>query len=228
MQEVFIYLDDSGVLHNNSNNRYFIYAGYFFLSKKEKDRALATYRAAVNRVNKHPETELKAYGAKGKTKRYLVSTLGNYESFGCIVDTRRVYPTIMHNKKSIHRYKDYCIKRAAKNKIIELINKKALDQTKPVTFRFFIDNQHTSTDGLYNLKESIHEELSVGITNFDYGIYHYPLFQSEVLVQTSFCDSRNHYLIQASDMLANCLFTKYNYRPSLHYTYLNHTEIILP
>jgi len=227
-QEVFIYLDDSGTLHDNAAGHFFVYAGYIFLSKKEKDSALARYRAAVRRLNKTPEKEFKAYGARGKDKRYLVSILKEYESFSCVVDKERVYKSIMSSKKSIHRYKDYCIKRAAKAKLVNLINRKKIDPNTPIILRFFIDNQPTSTDGIYNLRESIREELSAGIANFDYGTFHKPLFNSKVTVDTNFCDSRINPLIQASDMLANCIFTKYNYRPMLNHGHNSHTEISLP
>ncbi len=227
-QELFIYLDDSGTLHANAAGEFFIYAGYIFLSKKEKDAALSKYRAAVRRLNKTPEKEFKAYGARGKDKRYLVSLLKECESFSCVVDKRRVYGSIMSYKKSIHRYKDYCIKRAAKAKLMDLINRKKIDPNLPIVLRFFIDNQPTSTDGIYNLRESIREEFSAGIANFDYGTFHRPLFNSDVTVYTQFCDSRNSPLIQASDMLANCIFTKYNYRPELKHNHINHTEISLP
>jgi len=120
-----------------------VYAGYIFLSKKSKDAALSKYRAAVRRINKNPEKEFKAYGATGKQKRFLLSTLKDYESFSCIVDKSRVYESIMSSKKSIHRYKDYCIKRIAKAKLIELINKKLIDPSIPITLRLFIDN-HTA------------------------------------------------------------------------------------
>lgn len=116
-QEVFIYLDDSGTLHDNAAGEFFAYAGYIFLSKKEKDAALVKYRAAVKRLNKTPEKEFKAYGARGKDKRYLVSILKEHESFSCVVDKKRVYGSIMSSKKSIHRYKDYCIKTSHKSQI---------------------------------------------------------------------------------------------------------------
>ena len=208
-QEVFIYLDDSGTLHDNAAGEVFVYAGYIFLSKKEKDAALAKYRAAVRRLNKTPEKEFKAYGARGKDKRYLVSIMKNYESFSCVVNKKRVYESIMSSKKSIHRYKDYCIKRAAKAKLIDLINRKKINPNSPIVLRFFIDNQPTSTDGIY-------------------GTFHKPLFNSSVTVHTKFCDSRISPLIQASDMLANCIFTKYNYRQKLNHNHNNHTEISLP
>lgn len=226
-QEVFIYLDDSGTLHKNAAGQFFVYAGYVFVSKREKDKALAIYRAAARQCNKTGK-ELKAFGTKGKTKRFLVSALREFESFSCVVDKRRVYPYIMNNKKSIHRYKDYCIKRAAKAKLVSLISRKIINPDEPIILRFFVDNQPTSTDGVYNLRESIKEELKSGIANFDYGVVHEPIFTNDVEVQTSFCDSRIHFLIQASDMLANCIFVKYNYNHKVKHNHPNHTELILP
>lgn len=85
IQEVFIYLDDSGVLHKNEPNRFFAYAGYVFLSQKEKDHALAKYRAAVKNSRKSNK-ELKAFNASNGQKRYLLSTMKQFESFSCVVD----------------------------------------------------------------------------------------------------------------------------------------------
>lgn len=85
IQEVFIYLDDSGVLHKNEPNRFFAYAGYVFLSQKEKDHALAKYRATVKNSRKNNK-ELKASNASNGQKRYLLSTMKQFESFSCVVD----------------------------------------------------------------------------------------------------------------------------------------------
>ncbi|MCL2094553.1 DUF3800 domain-containing protein [Candidatus Saccharibacteria bacterium] len=227
-QQIFIYLDDSGVLHRNSDEQFFIYAGYVFLSKREKDKALALYRNAAKKLQATRHQEIKAHGLKGSNKKFLLSRLSNYESFSCVVNKSKVYPSIMCNKNSIHRYKDYCIKRAAKAKIANMINRKLIDPGQPTVLRFFIDNQHTSTDGIYNLHESIREEFRNGIANFDYGIIHPALFTSGLEVHITFCDSRNHYLVQASDMLANSIFTKYNYRNNLQHRQKNHHETPLP
>ena len=227
MQELFIFLDDSGVLHKNAREQYFVYAGYVFLSKKQKDYALAKYRAANWKVHKG-KNELKACRAKGKTKRFLLSNMKDFESFGCVVDKTRVYSRIMDRKKSIHRYKDYCIKRAIKVKLQDLIARGVINADVSTNLHFYIDNQPTSTDGVYNLRESIREELSSGIANFDYGTFYRPLFNDSVVVSTDFCDSRYNYLIQASDMLANCIFSKYNYKPDLNHGHLHHSEILLP
>jgi len=231
-REIFFYLDDSGVLHKNAEERYFVYAGYVFPSKKEKDRALAKYRWAVRQLKRvrhsRLDKEIKAYRAKPKTKRFLVSQLSEFESLSCIVDKSRVYGSILDAKKSIHRYKDYCIKRAARAKLEDLVTRGIIDPDEDITIRFFIDNQPTSTDGVYNLRESIKEELKNGIANFDYGVFHSPIFRGKLGICTTFCDSKNHYLIQASDFLANNIFTRRNYDSEILHKQKHHTEILLP
>lgn len=227
-QEVFIYLDDSGVLHKNSTEKFFVYAGFIFLSKKEKDRALAIYRSATRKLQKGKTEEIKACNIKGSKKRFLLSQLAHFESFSCVVNKGKIYDSIIDNKKSIHRYKDYCIKRAAKVKLANMIDRRLIDPDQPTVLRFFIDNQPTSTDGIYNLRESIREEFQSGIANFDYGIRYPTLFYGDLEVKTEFCDSSSHPLIQASDMLANNIFTKFNYKNNLKHRQQNHTEISLP
>ncbi len=231
-QEIFFYLDDSGVLHKNAEERYFVYAGYVFLSKKEKDSALAKYRWAVRKVKRdddgEKDDEIKAFRAKIKTKRFLVTQLKNFESVSCIVDKSRVYESILSAKKSIHRYKDYCIKRAAKAKLEDLICRGVIDPSVETKVRFFIDNQPTSTDGVYNLRESIREEFRNGIANFDYGSMYPPIFRGKLEICTTFCDSKKHYLIQASDMLANNIFIRKNYNAEVFHKQKHHTEILLP
>jgi len=230
-QEYLVYLDDSGVLHKNAAGQFFIYAGYIFLSKKEKDAALANYRSAARQVRQSlriASQEAKAYVLSGKQKRFLNSRLAQYESFSCVVDKTRVYESILNNKKSIHRYKDYCLKRASKNKIRDLINRGLVDPTLPTAIRFFIDNQPTSTDGIYNLRESIREEFQNGIANFDYGIRYDALFSGPVQIFTTFCDSSKNFLIQASDILANSLFTKYNFGRSFEIPHSHYIETRLP
>lgn len=36
MQEIFMFFDDSGVLHRNAPNKFFVYAGYSFIGCDSK------------------------------------------------------------------------------------------------------------------------------------------------------------------------------------------------
>lgn len=66
-----------------------------------------------------------------------------------------------------------------------LINTGRIDAAKSTELNIFIDQQHTSTDGFYNLEESIKEEFVNGIKNLDYGSFHPPLFTGAVIIKAA-------------------------------------------
>ncbi len=220
-------MDDSGVLHRNSGDKFFIYAGYVFKTKRQKDAALCRYRAAELSLSS-TKKEVKACKLKPTAKRYLNSVLRDDESFGCVVRIGRVYERIMQDKQSIHRFKDYCIKLAIKAKISALLAAQKISAEEDINIHLFIDNQPTSTNGYYNLCESIREEFQHGVDNFDYSAHHAPIFHHHVEVSATFCDSARTVLIRASDLLANALYTKYNHRPELKLSNRHYCQIDLP
>lgn len=65
-----------------------------------------------------------------------------------------------------------------------------------------IDEQTTKTNGYYNLKDSIFEELKYGIYNFNYANAYLPLINSELEVKICYQKSEKSYLIQAADLIA--------------------------
>lgn len=213
-QLINIFLDDSGIFTANNSDAYFVYAGYVFLSREERLDANREYRTLSDRIHKDIRHfgELKARDLEGtKHKRSLVKVLKDYESLACVISLRSVRASIMQNKLSIHRYKDYALKIAIKRKLESLINKGLIDADVDTELNIFIDEQHTSTDGFYTLEESIREEFVNGIHNLDYGSFYPPLFSANVTIKVKFCDSSKNYLIQASDMLANRMNTSFNY-----------------
>ncbi|RBT56138.1 DUF3800 domain-containing protein [Enterococcus hirae] len=212
MQKVYFYFDDSGVLHKNDPNRYFVYAGLFFLDNNSKDKFKRKYFSINKEIKKHLglEGELKACFIKDpKYKASLFRTMKYENTMGLTVDIERVYSNILSSKKSIHRYKDYVLKRLVKEELKYHIRLGNLDPSEDIQINICVDEQATATDGFYSLKDSIFEELKKGIVNFDYGSFHEPLFTSEVKVNVSYCNSANNYLIQASDILANRLWTSF-------------------
>lgn len=209
MQNITVYVDDSGVLHRNEN--YFIYAGYIFLNKESKESAKRKYRTLLKKIDEQLiwNKEYKAAELNVKHKRALYNVLKGYHSFGVCIKNDRIFDSIMSDKKSRTRYKDYALKRAIKEKIVVLINEKLIDPNQPVKFHFLIDQQGTATDGLYGFSESVKEEFSRGIINFNYGRTHEPIFKNKCDVRTEYCDSSKNYLIQAADILANRLRASY-------------------
>lgn len=212
-QIVNVFLDDSGVFTKGQDD-YFVYAGYVFVGSAAKDEAKRRYRSLSDSIRKKigHTGELKAKHLAGtKHKRALAKVLEDYESLTCVITLPSIKQSIMENKLSIHRYKDYAIKITIKRKLETLINAGHIDPIKDTELNIYIDEQHTSTDGFYNLKESIREEFVNGIRNLDYGSFHPPLFSGEVVIRVQFCDSSSNYLVQASDILANRMHTSFNY-----------------
>ncbi|MER2001248.1 MAG: DUF3800 domain-containing protein [Carnobacterium inhibens] len=209
MQEISIFVDDSGVLHSNED--YFIYAGYIFLDKESKEDAKRKYRDVLSKIDKQLLTgeEYKASGLSTKHKRSLYNVLKEYHSFGVCIRNNDVYDNIMSVKESRTRYKDYALKRGIKTKIEYLISENYIDPDVPVKFNVFIDQQGTASNGLYSFSESVKEEFVNGIINFNYNKMHRPIFFSSFEITTHYCDSSQNYLIQAADILANRLRASY-------------------
>lgn len=232
-QTISIYLDDSGVFTTGNSSRFFVYGGYSFTNNRDRLTAKSIYKGRVNEIrgslDLDPSDELKAAILSPGHKRSLFEVVKRYNSVDVAVDLSSVYPSIFENKLAIHRYKDYALKRLVKAEIERLIGSGEVDPYKPADLRVYIDQQHTSTDGYYTLSESISEELNHGIHNFEYGVFHAPIFKAPISVKIEFCDSAHNYLIQASDILANRIFTAYNYNlPKLTRNIPFHTHLDLP
>ena len=210
-QKVYFFFDDSGVLHQKEASGYFVYGGYVFTSREELDVAKHKYIHANRLLKKElsREDELKAAGLKPKHKRALFMSVREYESISCSVEIGRVFSSILSDKKSICRYKDYVLKRCIKAKLLDLIKQGRIRADESISIEVNIDEQLTATDGYYNLQDSIKEELQHGIHNFDYGTFHKPVFEAEVDITIRYCESKNYYLIQASDILANRIWTSF-------------------
>lgn len=210
-QEVFFFFDDSGVLHKNEPSGYFVYAGYVFTSRKELESAKRKYINANKKIKEKlgRTDELKAANLQARHKRSLYNAVRSYSSVAVAVQISRVYDHILGNKKSICRYKDYVLKRCVKAKLKNLIELGVIDRNKDIAIFVYIDEQLTATNGYYDLRDSIKEELQHGIINFDYGTTYPKIFESNVTVNIQYCDSSTNYLIQASDILANRIWTSY-------------------
>lgn len=229
-QEVFFFFDDSGVLHTNEPSGFFVYAGYIFTNRNMLEAAKRKYihankmlKRALNRVD-----ELKAANLKAKHKRALFNSVAEFDSISVAVDISRVYQYILSDKKSICRYKDYILKRCVKEKLKALIADGVISKDEDIKISIFIDEQLTATNGYYDLRDSIAEELEHGIANFDYGIKHPHLFDAHVTVNIQYCNSSQNYLIQASDILANRIWTSYRVNNRNLRKIGNHTSLTFP
>ena len=181
-QEVIFFFDDSGVLHKNELSGYFVYAGYVFTNRNELDSAKRKYIHA-NKMLKNAlcvSTELKASNLVPKHKRSLYNSVKDYRSVAAVVEISRLYDYVIENKKSICRYKDYILKRCIKNELELMITDGILSKNEDITISIYIDEQLTATNGYYDLRDSIKEELKHGIINFNYGISYPNVFDANV------------------------------------------------
>ena len=229
-QEVYFFFDDSGVLHRNESSGHFVYAGYVFTSRKELDIAKRKYINANKQIRRATQMngELKASRLAAKHRRSLFNVLKQYQSISVEVNINKVYDHILANKKSICRYKDYILKRAVKSKLQDLIRQGVLNKDEDINIEICVDEQLTSTNGYYDLRDSIVEELQHGITNWDYGVTHQKVFNGRVTVSLKYCESKKNYLIQASDILANRIWHSYKEsKPDLR-SMPNHTRLTFP
>lgn len=210
-QEVIFFFDDSGVLHKHEPSGYFVYAGYVFTNRQELEIAKRRYINANKKLKQAlgRTDELKAANLSAKHKRALFNSVRKYDSVAVAVNISRVYDYILADKKSICRYKDYVLKRCVKSQLEKLIADNHISRDEDITISIYIDEQLTATNGYYDLRDSIMEELQHGIMNFDYGITHPHVFNSNVSVKIQYCDSSRNYMIQASDILANRIWTSF-------------------
>lgn len=210
-QEIYINLDDSGKL--SAKEKISVYAGIIFLSKNEKDKFITQYRKIINEIKcsycsekKGKCTkkckEIKNTNIKNSHKRRIMNYISKYYTIALVIDNTKVYNHIINNKASKGRYIDYTIRRLIKSTIEELIKDKKINPYKNVRLIINIDEQSTKSNGYYNLKDGLIEELLHGIINFNYDITHKNILYGKLDISLSYQDSGKSYLVQASDLIA--------------------------
>lgn len=213
MQTIYINIDDSGKLVDSE--KVSIYAGLAFTSKKEKDKFITQYRSIVKDIKcKYCQQdisvcssnkdcpELKHNMLKPKHNRQLMNYIKKYSVICCIINNDKVYPNIKNNTASRGRFLDYSLKLLIKQVIKSLIKEERINPNLPIKLIINIDEQTTKTNGYYNLRDGIIEELKYGIFNYNYGFFNVPIVNSDLDVEVCYQKSEKSYLIQASDLVA--------------------------
>lgn len=244
LQTLYINIDDSGKLVNSE--KVSIYAGLVFTSKNEKDKFITQYRSITKNIkckycnsditicnNNKSCPELKHNMLKTKHNRQLMNYIKKYSILCCVINNDKVYSNIKENTASRGRFLDYSLKLLVKQTIKGLIKENRINPNLPLKLILNIDEQTTKTNGYYNLKDSIIEELKYGIFNYNYGIYNTPIINSDLEVNVCYQKSEKSYLIQASDLIAGTVRKLYlnNINDFLEFTkrteFINY-RIILP
>lgn len=219
-QIVCINIDDSGKLVETE--KVAIYAGLVFTSKKEKDKFITQYRSIVNNIrckycsqdistcsSNKSCPELKHNNLKPQHNRQLMNYIKKYSVVCCVINNDKVYPNIKSDTASRGRFLDYALKLLIKETFKGLIRQKLIDPNKPVKLVLNIDEQTTKSNGYYNLKDSIMEELKYGIFNFNYSTTYKPILNDSLEIVLHYQKSDKSYLIQASDLVAGTIRRTY-------------------
>lgn len=212
-QTIYINIDDSGKLVNSE--KVSIYAGLVFTSKKEKDKFITQYRSIVESIKcKYCKEniikcntnktcpELKHNMLKPKHNRQLMNYIKKYSILCCIINNDNVYSRIKSDTASRGRFLDYSLKLLIKQTVKGLIKENRINPNLPVRLVINIDEQTTKTNGYYNLRDSIIEELKYGIFNYNYGFFNTPIINGYLEVNVCYQKSEKSFLIQASDLVA--------------------------
>lgn len=206
-QEIYINLDDSGKL--TFKEHISVYAGLVFLSKSEKDKFITQYRSIIRDIkcnyckecnNRCPE--IKNTNIIKKDKRRLMNYIKKYYRIALIIKNDEVYEHIKENKAAKGRFIDYAIRRLIKETIKKLIECQYINPKKPLKVIINIDQQSTKSNGYYNLRDGLIEELKYGIINYNYSIKIDPIMMSDLEIVVSYQDSGKSYLVQGADLLA--------------------------
>ncbi|VEU59578.1 DUF3800 domain-containing protein [Mesomycoplasma neurolyticum] len=205
-QKIYFYLDDSGVMHQNSKDNYFVYAGYLFLSEEKTKHAKYIYlkneKSIKTKYPQHPE--LKASLIKPKHKLFLSKILKepNFLKISIISDFKKFSYIDFNDIASINRFKDFLIKLLIKKIMVKLKNEKLIDINSLIDIYIIIDNQTIKSNGYYKLNDLILAELLGEFsTNFNFPI----LQKNKVNLKLKYQDSKTSILVRASDMVANTL-----------------------
>lgn len=201
--DIYIYIDESGVLHKNATDDKFVYAGLIFFNKKEKDKAATQFKKIEKKISSGYDGELKANRIDKKHKRALFNCIKKEKRFIIYISIDQMYESSLGDKRSIQRFKDYSLARTIK----ESLRFYEVPQSQLVNLHLLVDEQNICTNGRYNLKESIVEELFSGKYNGYHGFIK-PYFNIRGTVKVQYCDSNNVALIRGADILANRKFGK--------------------
>lgn len=205
---IFVYSDESGVF-DKVHNDYFVFASIICFGKSEKDnwtRRYSSVERTLRKSNSLQDIELKACILDNKQKGTLFRSLNNYRKFAVIIKQKSVFDSIFKDKKSKQRYLDFAYKIAVKNAFEFAIKNNEIKSTEVTDLHFYVDEHSTATNGRYELRESLEGEFKNGTHNWNYTTYFPPLFENLNSVDVVFCNSKQHYLVRASDIIANRIY----------------------
>ena len=207
--DLFIYSDESGVF-DVTHNEYFVFGGILFIGKEEKENFNRKYLHAERCLRWKPEykelPEIKASVLKPGDRQKLYRSMNQCIKFGIVINQKKLLTSIFAEKKSKQRYLDYAYKIGVKRLLKSLLDDQTISIEEIDTIHVVVDEHTTATNGLYELRESILQELKYGMHNYTWDKFFPPMFPSLKDVTVDYVDSSKKPLVRAADIVANKLY----------------------
>lgn len=193
---IFVYLDESGSIHKNSNTKYFAVGGYFVF-EKDKNKITSLYKKLNKEIKDNRnipiDKEIKSYDMSDDEKIKIFEKIQDVDTFyGCGM----VFEKAMMKKEIVESniFFNYAVKLLFKDCIIPLLNLNQINDN--VEFILSIDNRNIRVGELNNLETYLKTEFC--IENFDFKITYY--------------DSATNFGIQLADLTINTFYNSYKDR----------------
>lgn len=193
--KIYVYLDESGSIHKNSNSPYFAVGGYFVL-KDEKNKVISKYkkRNKSMKEKRHADrnTEIKAIHMNKQEKIDLFREVQDISSF---IAVAKVFQKQIMKKEIMESniFFNYAVKLLFNDCILSLINYKRIPN---LDFIVSIDNRNIRVGDLKNLENYLNTEFCLESIHFSITYY----------------DSASHFGIQLADLVVNTFYNAYKNR----------------
>lgn len=207
---LYVYSDESGVFDKKTNS-FFVFAGIILTSKEDRNKLKNKYLTLEKSIKYDKEisskVELKASNIANKTKKRLYSYLKDVIKFSVVINLQKLFD--YKGKDNKQRYLDYAFKIGFK-RTLKKLEKDGLIRLNDIERIFIECDEHTiSTSGIYDLRDSIYNELKYGITNFNKNAQYGAIIPELVDVEVKYLDSKNNALIRCADIVSNFVYTSY-------------------
>ena len=190
--KIYVYLDESGSIHKNSNTKFFAVGGYFIF-KEDKNKATSLYKRINKEIkntrNIRMDKEIKSYDMLDIEKIKIFNEVQDIETFYGIA---KVFEKTLMKKEIVHSniFFNYAVKVLFSDCIVPLLNLVQINES--IEFIVSIDNRNIRVGEINNLETYLKTEFC--LERFDFKITYY--------------DSKTNFGIQLADLVVN---TFYNY-----------------
>ena len=188
---LYVYLDESGSIHKNSNTKYFSVGGYFTF-EKYRLKITSLYKK-INKLVKDErkikiDKEIKSYDYLTKEKQLIFSSMENipgFYGFSKVFDKEKMQKGIVDS----NIFYNYAVKLIFSDIIFPLLKSYTDEQ---IEIKLLCDNRNVRVGDLKNLENYLNTEFC--LNNYVFSVSYY--------------DSKTNFGIQLADLIVN---TFYNY-----------------